>query len=144
MAKPCCQKPYQLRPLQTQCWKQVHVYKTQLICLYNYAYLLQILTCPEGVRKILNSFDYKNSGEEVAQEVAQTIEKQQVARAVAFLQKHHQEGDLLKGLEEESEAELRNMQAQFRLELQAQTEEKVHQLKHCIVICQQLYRGMRL
>lgn len=80
--------------------------------------------------RILDSIDYKNNGEEVAQEVAQTREKQQVARAVAFLQKHHQEGDLLKGLKEESEAELRNMQAQFRLELQTQTEEKVHQLKH--------------
>jgi len=92
--------------------------------------MLQILTCPEGVTRILNSFDYKNNGEEVTQEVAQTREKQQVARAVAFLQKHHQEGDLLKGLNEESEAELRNMQTQFRLELQTQTEEKVHQLKH--------------
>lgn len=76
--------------------------------------------------RILNSFDYKNTGEEVAREVAQTREKQQVARAVAFLHKHHQEGDLLKGLKEESEAELRNMQAQFRLELQTETEEKVH------------------
>lgn len=96
------------------------------ICSYHCAYLLQILSCPEGVTKILNSFDYKNNGEEVAQDVAQTREKEQVARAVAFLQQHHQEGDLLKGLKEESEAELRNMQAQFTLELRTQTEEKVH------------------
>lgn len=64
----------------------------------------------------------------MAQEVAQITEKQQVERAVAFLQKHHKEGDLLIGVKEESETELRNMQTQFRLELQTQTEEKVQLL----------------
>ncbi|XP_025961633.2 uncharacterized protein LOC112986531 [Dromaius novaehollandiae] len=97
-------------------------------CLYRVLDLynnLQRLTFPEDVTRILNSLNYKSAGEEAAQEVAQTREKQQVARAVAFLQKHHQEGDLLIGLHEESEAELRNMKVQFRLELQTQTEEKM-------------------
>ncbi|XP_030361324.1 uncharacterized protein LOC115616350 [Strigops habroptila] len=114
--------------LQVSAAKIVKLEALRQACLYRVLDLysnLQILTCPEGVMRILNSFDYKNNGEEVAQEVAQTIEKQQVAKAVAFLQKHHQEGDLLKGLNEESEAELRNMQAQFRLELQTQAEEKM-------------------
>ncbi|KAM4646160.1 uncharacterized protein AAGF69_013303 isoform 4-T4 [Amazona ochrocephala] len=114
--------------LQVSAAKIVKLEALRQACLYRVLDVynsLQILTCPEGVMRILNSFDYKNNGEKVAQEIAQTIEKQQVARAVAFLQKHHQEGDLLKGLKEESEAELRNMQAQFRLELQAQTEEKM-------------------
>ncbi|KAM9519512.1 uncharacterized protein ACIB01_017269 isoform 2-T2 [Guaruba guarouba] len=114
--------------LQVSAAKIVKLEALRQVCLYRVLDVyssLQILTCPEGVMRILNSFDYKNNGEEVATEIAQTIEKQQIARAVAFLQKHHQEGDLLKGLKEESEAELRNMQAQFRLELQAQTEEKM-------------------
>ncbi|XP_056178907.1 uncharacterized protein LOC130141767 [Falco biarmicus] len=114
--------------LQVSAVKIVKLEALRQACLYRVLDLysnLQILTCPEGVTRILNSFDYKNNGEEVAQEVAQTREKEQVARAVAFLQEHHQEGDLLKGLKEESEAELRNMQAQFRLELQTQTEEKM-------------------
>ncbi|XP_052642520.1 uncharacterized protein LOC128141605 [Harpia harpyja] len=114
--------------LQVSAVKIVKLEALRQACLYRVLDLysnLQILTCPEAVTRILNSFDYKNTGEEVAREVAQTREKQQVARAVAFLHKHHQEGDLLKGLKEESEAELRNMQAQFRLELQTQTEEKM-------------------
>ncbi|KAM6238336.1 uncharacterized protein LJ264_013084 [Porphyrio hochstetteri] len=86
---------------------------------------LQILTGPGSVTRILKSLDYRSNGEEVAQEVAQAGEEQQVARAVAFLQKHHQEGDLLKGLTEESEAELRHMQAEFRLEIRTKTEEKM-------------------
>lgn len=95
--------------------------------------------------RILNSFDYKTNGEEVAEEVAQTKEKQQMARALAFLQKHHQEGDLIVGLKEESGAELRNMQAEFRLELHRQTEEKVHQLKHsCFHLLTEVCGGMRL
>ncbi|XP_074792633.1 uncharacterized protein LOC141975866 [Natator depressus] len=81
-------------------------------------------TCPEGVLRILNTLHYRATGESVAQEVAQITEKQQVERAAAFLQKHHKEGDLLIGVKEESETELRNMQTQFRLELQTQTEEK--------------------
>ncbi|XP_062464681.1 uncharacterized protein LOC134158598 isoform X3 [Pezoporus occidentalis] len=114
--------------LQVSAAKIVKLEALRQTCLYRVLDVyssLQILTCPEGVLRILNSFGYKNNGEEAAREVAHSIEKQQVARAVAFLQRHHQEGDLLKGLKEESEAELRNMQAQFRLELQAQTEEKM-------------------
>lgn len=95
--------------------------------------------------RILNSFDYKTNGERVAQEVAQSKEKQQMARALAFLQKHHQEGDLLVGLKEESEAELRNMQAEFRLEIHTQTEEKVHQLKRSYFhLLTEVCGGMRL
>ncbi|XP_074929544.1 uncharacterized protein LOC116825101 [Chelonoidis abingdonii] len=82
-------------------------------------------TCPERVLRILNTLHYRATGETVAQEVAQITEEQQVERAVAFLQKHHKEGDLLIGLKEESETELRNMQTQFRMELQTQTEEKI-------------------
>ncbi|TFJ99178.1 NF-kappa-B inhibitor zeta [Platysternon megacephalum] len=98
--------------------KQVCVYR--ILDLYNE---LQRQTCPEGVLRILNTLHYRATGETVAQEVAQITEEQQVERAVAFLQKHHKEGDLLIGLKEESETELRNMQTQFRLELQTQTEE---------------------
>lgn len=69
--------------------------------------------------------EYRAAGEAVAQEVAQAVEKQQVTRAMAFLQKHHQERDLLIGLKEESEGKLRHLQKQFQMELQMQTEEKV-------------------
>lgn len=79
--------------------------------------------------RILSRLSCKNGGEEAAREAAESREEQQAARAVAFLQEHHQEGDLLRGLNAESEAELRKMQAQFRLELQTRTEEKVPQLK---------------
>ncbi|XP_066837183.1 uncharacterized protein [Anser cygnoides] len=114
--------------LQASAVKIVKLEALRQACLYRVLDLynnLQILTWPESVTRILNSFDYKTNGEEVAEEVAQTKEKQQMARALAFLQKHHQEGDLIVGLKEESGAELRNMQAEFRLELHRQTEEKI-------------------
>ncbi|XP_032057618.1 uncharacterized protein LOC116497793 [Aythya fuligula] len=135
--KPHCQE-VKLSPdsltqiLQASAVKIVKLEALRQACLYRVLDLynnLQILTWPESVTRILNSFDYKTNGERVAREVAQSKEKQQMARALAFLQKHHQEGDLLVGLKEESEAVLRNMQAEFRLELHTQTEEKVHQLK---------------
>ncbi|XP_053819208.1 uncharacterized protein LOC128799115 [Vidua chalybeata] len=99
-------------------------------CLYRVLDLyshLQAAACPEGVSRILSSFRCQNPAEEVAREVAESREQQQAARAVDFLQKHHQEGDLLKGLNAEAEAELRKMQAQFRLELQTLTEEKARE-----------------
>ncbi|XP_042707937.2 uncharacterized protein LOC122173896 [Chrysemys picta bellii] len=114
--------------LQASAIKIVKLEVMKQVCLYRILDLyneLQRQTCPERVLRILNTLHYRATGETVAQEVAQITEKQQVERAVAFLQKHHKEGDLLIGLKEESETELRNMQTQFRLELQTQTEEKV-------------------
>ncbi|KAJ7418431.1 hypothetical protein BTVI_29285 [Pitangus sulphuratus] len=114
--------------LQVSAVKIVKLEALRQVCLYRVLDLycnLQMLSCPKGVTRILGSFEHKSNGEGAAQEVAQTREEQQVARAVAFLQEHHREGDLLKGLNTESEAELRKMQAQFRLELQTQTEEKI-------------------
>ncbi|CAM2107714.1 unnamed protein product [Caretta caretta] len=114
--------------LQASAVKIVRLEVMKQVCLYRVLDLyneLQRQTCPKGVLRILNTLHYRATGESVAQEVAQITEKQQVERAVAFLQKHHKEGDLLIGVKEESETELRNMQTQFRLELQTQTEEKV-------------------
>ncbi|XP_050777458.1 uncharacterized protein LOC127033574 [Gopherus flavomarginatus] len=114
--------------LQASAVKIVKLEVMKQVCLYRILDLyneLQRQTCPERVLRILNTLHYRATGETMAQEVAQITEEQQVERAVAFLQKYDKEGDLLIGLKEESETELRNMQTQFRMELQTQTEEKV-------------------
>ncbi|XP_075765383.1 uncharacterized protein LOC142820447 [Pelodiscus sinensis] len=114
--------------LQASAVKIVKLEVKKQVCLYRVLDLyneLQRQTCLEDVLRILNTLHYGATGEMVAQEVARMNEKEQVEKAVAFLQKHHKEGDLLIGLKEESETELRNLRTQFRLELQTQTEEKL-------------------
>ncbi|XP_025063397.1 uncharacterized protein LOC106722341 [Alligator sinensis] len=114
--------------LQASAVKIVKLEAMKQVCLYRVLDLynaLQRQVCPEGVSRILNQLEYRAAGEAVAQEVAQAVEKQQVTRAMAFLQKHHQERDLLIGLKEESEGKLRHLQKQFQMELQMQTEEKL-------------------
>ncbi|XP_019364073.1 PREDICTED: uncharacterized protein LOC109291478 [Gavialis gangeticus] len=114
--------------LQASAVKIVKLEAMKQVCLYRVLDLyndLQRQACPEGVSRILNQLEYRATGEAVAQEVAQAVEKQQVTRAMTFLQKHHQEGDLLTGLKEESEGKLRHLQKQFQMELQMQTEDKL-------------------
>ncbi|XP_014740107.1 PREDICTED: uncharacterized protein LOC106858121 [Sturnus vulgaris] len=96
-------------------------------CLYRVLDLyshLQSGACPEGASRILRGLRCQNSGEEAAREAAESREQQHATRALHFLQLHHREGSLLKGLNAQAEAELRKIRAQFRLEIQIHTEEK--------------------
>ncbi|XP_062822381.1 uncharacterized protein LOC134294709 isoform X3 [Anolis carolinensis] len=98
--------------------KQIYIHRV----LDHYSNL-QRKACPEEVLQALEPFC---TGEMVARDVVQSVEKQQVERAVAFLQKQSQEEeDLSASCSEKDEAKLRKLQALIRMELQTQIEEKV-------------------
>ncbi|XP_062817302.1 trichohyalin-like [Anolis carolinensis] len=98
--------------------KQIYIHRV----LDHYSNL-QRKACPEEVLQALEPFC---TGEKVARDVVQSVEKQQVERAVAFLQKQSQEEeDLSASCSEKDEAKLRKLQALIRMELQTQIEEKV-------------------
>ncbi|XP_077162698.1 uncharacterized protein LOC143822002 [Paroedura picta] len=81
--------------------------------------------CPKNILQALDHLGYRVTGEQVAHEVAQVSETQLVARAVAFVQEHHLEGDFLVQLKEGNEAELWQLQTLIKTELQAQIEAKL-------------------
>ncbi|XP_042327722.1 uncharacterized protein LOC121932806 isoform X2 [Sceloporus undulatus] len=81
---------------------------------------LQRRTFPEEISQALG---HLHTGENVVQDVIQSVQKQQVERAVTFLQKEKE--DLSTSFNEKDEAQLQKLQALIRMELQMQIEEKL-------------------